>query len=122
MTDLAWNKDNREFIFDFLESLDLSEQDKQVIRWAYEDGWEKRSDGETWVADKFLGGIIKDPAGVVHDYINRVKGHTTPDGHVWTAWEANALYRRTKKALGSSWTLRWRRWLGITISIPLWWV
>lgn len=132
---IGWDLDNRWFLCSILiPNLRLSDGDKQVLRWAYGcDGgksWELESDGETAVADAFLDGVIKDPAGVVHDYINRVPGHKTPDGKVWTAWQANAVYRRVKKALGMGFRHRWRRWLGLTIShwagltIPLlrsWW-
>jgi hypothetical protein len=131
--DLSWDGDNRAFICKLVPNLDLCDYDKQVMRWAYgcDDGEssELKSDGETVVADKFLNGVIKSPAGVVHDYINRVLRHTTPDGKVWTAFESNALYRRIQKALGMTFRARWRRWFGLTISylygfvpgLPQWW-
>jgi hypothetical protein len=119
---LKWDGDNSWFLVDFvIPNLKLSDDDKRVMRWAYENGWEEKSDGETGVKDMFLGGVIKDPAGVVHDYINRVQNHTTPDGHKWTARESNALYRRIKKALGAGFRLRWRRWIGLTLSSWKWW-
>ena len=123
--DLDWDGDNRGFVCAWVvPNLKLSPADRQVLCWAYGcDGgksWEAESDGETVVSDMFLGGKIKSPAGVAHDYINRVPGHKTPDGHVWTAWESNALYRRVQAALGLTFRARWRRWLGLTI-FSLWW-
>jgi len=120
--ELDFHGDNAWYVLaHVIPHLRLSDYDKQVMRWCYEGGWELKSDGETLVKDMFLDGKIKDPAGVVHDYINRVEGHRTPDGHVWTVWESNALYRRIKKALGAGWWLRWRRWIGVTGSFLKWW-
>ena len=121
---LKWDADNRWFVLDtLLESMTLSEADKQVIRWAYNSDsgipgktFEQVSDGETGVRDKFINGVIKSIAGVGHDYINRVKDHTTPDGHKWSVWESNNLYLRIKKAEGAGFRHRWRRFLGITFS------
>ena len=119
---LSWDGDNAWFVLDFLlPNLNLSQEDKKVVRWAYANKYEQKSDGETVVKDVFLDGKIKSPAGVTHDYVRRVWGHKTPDGHVWTAWESNALYRRIQKALGGGFRLRWRRWAGLTLSIPYWW-
>ena len=126
--ELSWDGDNRKFLCRWLiPNLKLSDDDKQIMTWCYgchdpkAKNWETVSDGETLVHDMFMNGVIKSPAGVCHDYINRVYNHITPDGHKWTPREANALYRRIAKALGYSFRLRWRRWLGITISSEYWW-
>ncbi len=119
---LELNGDNSWFVVDYLiPNLNLSDYDKKVMTWAYMLGWEMKSDGESLVKDMFMDGVIKDPSGVTHDFINRVENHTTPDGRKWTARESNALYRRIKKALGAGFRLRWRRWIGLTISIWKWW-
>jgi hypothetical protein len=142
---IGWDSDNSEWLVrEIIPKMVLSDADKAVMKWAYLGGWELKSDGETGVEDDFMGGMVKSPAGVVHDYVNRVKNHTTPDGHKWTPWEANALFRRIKKA---QWALetgrkkkhgdinrltglvrwfrgfreRWRRWLAVSISVPIWW-
>jgi len=150
----AWSEDNSDFLIDTLiPALELSQQDKQVMRWAYGEDqscaqidpsaatYEMISDGDTFVSDDFLAGTIKDPAGVCHDYINRVPNHTTPDGYKWNPVMANALFRRIQKAL-KRWDIRrrkdlniitspikrlqgfckrWIRWVGVTVSIPFWW-
>jgi len=119
---LGWDLDNSEFMLKWIiPNLKLSEYDKEVMRWAYRSGAELQSDGETLVKDMFLNGLIKSPAGVVHDYLNRVMDHTTPDGKTWEAKETNALYLRIKKALGADFRQRWRRWFGVTISKCFWW-
>jgi len=149
-----WDDDNSDFVIgELLDDLCLSEPIKQMLRWAYgEDqtcrlfdpkavSYEILSDGETLVEDWFLDGIIKNPAGVAHDYGNRVPFHRTPDGHRWSAWELNSMYRHIQKALwiwdgkrksedlniltGSlrsfrGFRLRWRRWLGVTVSAWKW--
>ena len=123
----TWDGDNRHLVLDVLvPTFRLTQDDKQVIRWVYEfvpeeEGktFEQTSDGETMVKDNFLDGVIKSVAGVTHDGINRIPNHVTPDGHVWTVWESNALYRRIKKAEGAGFRLRWRRWAGLTISAAL---
>ena len=125
--DLKWDGDNSGFITRILiPNLKLSEYDKQVMMWAYgafpvPGSYEMQSDGETLVKDYFLNGVIKCPAGTTHDYLNRCPNHKTPDGHIWKPTEANALYRRIMKALGYPFCLRWRRWLGVTVSIWYWW-
>ena len=126
---LDWKADNRWFVIDILlPSLNLRGYDKKVMRWAYDHDtgienmtFEQLCDGETLVKDKFLDGIIKSPAGVGHDYLNRTPNHQTPDGHIWTPWQANALYLRILKSLGYGFRARWRRWLGVTISSNYWW-
>ena len=131
---LSWDGDNRWWIASFLiPNLDLSDADKAIMyeTYGWPDGksWEQESDGETLVRDWFLNGRIKNPAGVVHDTLNRVSGHQTANGHVWTCPETNALYRRIQRALGASLCLAWRRWAGLTISywagklpfVPDWW-
>lgn len=120
---VSWDGDNRKYVLEvILPVLQLSPYDKQILRWAYSEGYELISDGETVVNDLFLGGVIKSPAGVGHDYINRTPGHITPDGHIWTPSEANALYYRVMKALGYPLSVRIRRWLGVTVSIRQWWI
>jgi len=115
---MTWSGDNRLVMTHvIIPNLRLSTEDKRVMIWAYESGYEIISDGETCVADMFLDGVIKDPAGVVHDAINRVPLHITPyDARRWTCAESNALYRRIKKALGAGFRHRWRRWLGLTLA------
>jgi len=149
-----WDKDNSEFVInELMPELKLSMMDKMMLRWAYgEDqscrildldavSYEILSDGETLVEDWFLDAIIKNPAGVVHDYGNRVPHHITPDMKKWSATQLNALYRRVTKALwlwdmdrkkkDLNWLtgtmerfrgfrLRWRRWLGVTVSSMKW--
>lgn len=124
--DLRYHGDNSEFVvLSVLPFLKLSEYDKQVMRWAYgydgeKKNYELESDGETGVKDYFLNGDIKSPAGVVHDYINRVPEHTTPDGKVWTRQQSNQLYLRIAKALGYPPLLRWRRWAFLSLT-RFWW-
>lgn len=120
---LTWEGDNSKYMIHFLiPNLDLSEYDKAVMTWAYggeslgkkeKHSYEMDSDGESSVEDRFLNSVCKSPAGVSHDYINRVPHHMTPDGHVWTATESNALYLRIKKALGAGFRHRWRRYLAL---------
>ena len=124
--DLDYSGDNSEFICDhLLPKLKLSDYDKQVVRWAYgKDGetksYELESDGETGVHDFFLGGVLKAPNGVVHDFINRVPKHTTLDGHTWTRQQSNNLYLRVSKAIGYPPMLRWRRWAFLSLT-RFWW-
>ncbi len=118
--------DNSAFvIMSVLPFLHLPKPDKQVVRWAYgydgsDRNYELISDGETGVKDFFLNGSIKCPAGVTHDYINRVPAHTTPDGKVWTRQQSNNLYLRVAKALGYPPMLRWRRFLFLSATW-FWW-
>ena len=124
--DLHYDGDNSEFvILAVLPFLHLSDYDKQVVRWAYGyDGeprsYELESDGETGVKDYFLGGSIKCPAGVCHDFINRILDHTTADGKVWKRQQSNQLYLRLAKSLGYPPMLRWRRWMFLS-STWFWW-
>ena len=122
----GWDGDNSGYVVGMLPLLKLSEKDKYIIRWAYGKevpykSWEQESDGETLVKDWYLNGSMKNPAGVVHDALNRAYKHRTPDGHVWTWWEANAIYFRIQVALGSGYRLAVRRWFGLTISVFSWW-
>ena len=125
---LLWDGDNSDFILGtILPALHLSDADKQVVEWAYTawpelDGktYEQDSDGETVVRDMFVGGAIKCPAGVVHDTINRMPHHQTPDGKVWTRMESNGLYLRVAKSLGYTIPLRWRRYLFLSATW-FWW-
>ena len=124
--ELSWDGDNSEFMLKWIiPNLKLCDYDKAVLTWAYGGtalghtetrSYEKDSDGETGVKNLFLGGQVKPPEGVGHDYLNRVLLHETPDGHRWTPWEANKFYLRVKKATGGSFRLRWRRYLGLTLS------
>ena len=124
--EFVYDGDNSVFVvWHLLPFLHLSERDKQVVRWAYGyDGesknYEIESDGETFVKDWVLGGKIKSPQGVTHDYTNRVPDHQTPDGHVWTRPESNNLYYRISAATGYPWLLRSCRWLFVTVW-PFWW-
>lgn len=134
---LTWDGDNSQYMLHFLiPNLALSDYDKAVLTWAYggealgkkeKKSYEKDSNGESSVRDRFLNGKCKNPAGVSHDYINRVPHHMTPDGHIWTASESNAFYLRVKKALGAGFRHRWRRYLALqfTAWLPLalkgWW-
>lgn len=137
-----WNGDNSGYVLnELIPALKLSARDKAHMTMAYWSGAEKTSDGKTFAEDVFMGGLIKSPAGVSHDYINRVYNHTTPDGKVWTPWQANALFRRILKALWQyetdkkhdlnkitrtlrwirGWRMRWREWLAVTVLVPWWW-
>lgn len=124
--EVTFDGDNRKFIvLSILPVLDLSNADKQVIRWAYgydgsDRSYEIESDGETIVKDYFMGGKLKSPQGVTHDYINRVIGHTTPNGQIWKRQESNNLYLRIAKAAGYPPLLRWVRWAGVS-AYPFWW-
>ncbi len=113
---LDWDADNYWFVRTVIDNLKVSEYYKQVLHWAYKAGYEMLSDGETLVRDEFMRGRIKSPAGVGHDYINRTPVHTTPDGHTWTCQESNNFYLAVKKALGSSFFVRWSRYIGLTVS------
>ena len=137
--DITWDGDNREVVQHILiPNLALSDDDKATMQWAYAEGYELRSDGETAVPDRFMrhGGKylrlsprkpkLKSPAGVTHDAVNRVPDHRTPDGQQWTIPQANGLYRRVMKALNKVdpgsyyWLVRYRRWLGVT-TYRGWW-
>lgn len=118
---LEYDGDNAWYVIKHvIPHLKLSDKDKVTLIEAYAKGYEQISDGETGVKDEFLDGKIKSPAGVGHDYITRVLEHITDDGHRWTKWEANAFYRRTKKATGSGFRVRWRRWAFLTAT-SYWW-
>lgn len=127
---LDYNGDNSEFVCDLIPLLKLSDADKKTMLNAYgrageSKSYEMESDGETIVKDMFLDGVIKSPGGVTHDYVNRVPDHRTPDGHIWTRGECNALYLRIMKALGYGPARRWRRYLSVCVSgwVPFfsWW-
>ena len=145
MPTIEYDGDNSAFMNEkVIPFLKLSDYDKKVMKWVYHSGIEKESDGETGVEDDFMGGMIKSPAGVAHDYINRIENHETPDGKVWTAMQANNFFLRVKKAQWEfetrrkmkrgdinrltriarsirGWKHRWRRWAGVCISIKSWW-
>ena len=125
---ITWDGDNSHFVINvLLPNLKLSDDDKHILAMAYgyngeKKSYERDSDGETLVRDMFLRGIvkIKSPCGVVHDYLNRVPNHQTPDGRVWTRTEANALYRRIAKATGYGFMRRNWRWAGLQLTW-YWW-
>lgn len=124
---LSWDGDNAKFVVEtLLPLLKLPDDVRQVLRWAYgyddsDRSYEKESDGSSVVPDWFMLGLIKEPPGVGHDYINRVKNHTTPDGKKWSAWASNRWYYRAMKVFGYTRAHRVTRWLGLTVSIPFWW-
>lgn len=123
---LSYDGDNGCFMVNqIIPNLILSDYDKQVLRWSYgydeeAKSYELDSDGETFVKDLFFGGKIKSPNGVGHDYLNRVPGHTTPDGKEWTRQETNNFYKRVSKAIGYPWFVRNRRWFYLTLSRSWW--
>ncbi len=125
--ELSWNGDNVDFmVHTLIPNLKLSNFDKYIMTWAYEEGWEMISDGETIVKDTFLNGVIKCPAGVIHDAINRCDDHTTPGNgvfpeKVWGVMATNAIYYRIHRALGTGWFLRVRRWVVVSVSWFQWW-
>lgn len=112
----SWDGDNREFVIEqLLPRMTLSNDVRQVIRWAYGyDGAERSyelnnnpdgimgSDGATLAVDYFLGGLIKEPPAVGHDmlYILHHEGKTTPDGHIWTQKESDIWYKKAETEFG----------------------
>jgi len=120
---LKWDGDNRHFIVeDLLPRMVMRQATRQVIRWAYGyDGegksWEMESDGSTLVPDMFMGGLVKEPYGVGHDYLCRLlrKGVRTPDGHLWTWAEAAAWYRDAVTDFGFPFRAWWR-WFGLRVA------
>jgi len=138
---LDWNADNSTYILHMLiPNLKLKPFEKQLMRWAYGADWEPNwvdsngdsvpfeflSDGETGVEDEYWNGKIKSPAGVAHDFGNRIvtKGvkHRLPSGEVIKMWKLNRSYRRIMKALPGSYGLveRWGRWFGVTLYTHWW--
>ena len=103
---ITWHGDNRVFVVEeVLPRMDLSDDVRQVIRWAYGyDGsltsWEIQSDGSSFVADRFMLGMIKEPPGVAHDYLYGTAQHRTPDGRLWTRLEADLFYFRAEQQFG----------------------
>lgn len=124
---IGWAADNRRFVIeDWLPHLCAPPDVLQVIRWAYGyDGevksYEHASDGSTGVPDRAMNGLIKEPAGVAHDYLNRCPRHITPDGHRWTMLETCAWYRRALIVFGYHPAHARLRQLGLVISSPCWW-
>ena len=119
---LDYDGDNRRFVIeDWLTRLNAPDDVYQVIRWAYGydgelDSWEMRSDGSTIVPDRSMNGLLKEPPGVGHDYLNRVAYHITPDDHEWTCAATNRWYRRAMAVYGYHPLRRWVRWIGLTVS------
>lgn len=128
---LTYNGDNRRFVVEeWLPELDSPEDVRQVIRWAYgydgsDRSYEMESDGSSIVPDFSMNGIIKEPVGVGHDFLNRVMNHITPDGHKWTMKETCDWYRSGMKVYNYGPIRRWFRWTGLMLSanIPFigWW-
>lgn len=143
---LAWNGDNREFVVnELLPALHPSKDVLQVLRWAYgydgsDRSYEMESDGSTIVPDRFMMGIIKEPPGVGHDYLNRVHGqpkrqfdvnieagmikllpHITPDGHRWTALESCLWYRKCLVCFGYPTPMAWIRFFALATTHGWWW-
>lgn len=124
---LRWDGDNRKFVIEtLLHLLPISVEVRQVLRWAYgydgaDRSYEMESDGTSVAPDWFMLGRIKEPPGVGHDYLNRVKNHTTPDGFKWSAMASNVWYWRAMRDFGYTRPHRLVRWIGLTITIPFWW-
>lgn len=91
-----WDRDHREFVCNVLLPMIRPRPSvDQVIRWAYNAGMEKRSDGSSCVPDyAYRWGNIKDPMGVGHDYLFELHHLGVPDpmGHYWTLVECNLFY------------------------------
>lgn len=124
---LRWSGDNRVFVVEeLLPCMNLRPETRQVIRWAYGyDGerksYEHESDGSSVVPDRFMMGLIKEPVGVGHDYLNRVMRHTTPDGHRWTMNETCLWYAHGCIDFNYPVVLAWTRYTGLWFSSPCWW-
>lgn len=124
---ISWHADNRMFVIEeYIPRLKCPPDVLQVLRWAYGyDGeaksYEHASDGSTAVPDRSLNGLIKEPPGVGHDYLNRVKDHCTPDGHIWTIAETCRWYRRALIAFGYAPLHARLREFGLLVSSPFWW-
>lgn len=123
---LSWSADNRYFVVEILlPRLNLPNDVRQVVRWAYgydgeQSSYERRSNGSSCVPDNFMGSIIKEPAGVGHDYLFSKRGYTLPNGERWGWWKCNWWYLRAQWHFG--YPLRAVvRFLGLTIlSYPVW--
>jgi hypothetical protein len=109
--------DNREFVVErILPAVDPRPEVRQVIRWAYGyDGsggsYEMESDGSSLVEDLFMGGLLKEPFGVGHDWLYWLQrtGQADPSGHVWTRNEADNWYRKAAADFGYPWRAIVRR-------------
>lgn len=126
---LEWDGDNREFIVHtLLPRMKLPADVLQVIRWAYgfdqsEMSYEQDADGSSVVADYFMGGLIKEPAGVGHDMLYRLhrEGKRLPNGQRWGFWKCNWWYKRAMTAFGYP-VRAWLRMVGLSIGGgPAWW-
>ena len=119
---LEWDADNAGFVCDvLLPQLGITGDVEKVICWAYgrDGGWpsyERISDGSSLVADLFLGGKIKEPFGVGHDFLYELNRlcMADPSGRQWTKLEADAWYRRAAAAFGFRWRAR-VRWIGLQL-------
>lgn len=99
---------------------------RQVVRWAYgydqppwfamRGSYEQTSDGSSDVPDYFMGGLIKEPAGVGHDFLYELhrRGLADPGGKVWTFNQANLWYLRAMKDFGYPARAVWR-YVGLSI-------
>ena len=102
-----WNKDHREFVLGVLLPMVRPRRKvEKVIQWAYEVGFERKSNGSSVVPDlAYDYGNIKDPMGVAHDWLFWLheNGLADPDGHVWTLWECNVWYLKAWRDFGHPW-------------------
>lgn len=125
---LEWDGDNRVIVVEhILPQLKLRPDVWKVIRWAYgydgsDRSYEMESDGSSVVPDLFIGGLIKEPFGVGHDYLYILhhEGRCDPSGHVWGWWAANNWYRRALQDFGLP-VRAWVRWTGLTLGSWITW-
>ena len=91
-----WSKDHRDFVLNvLLPMVRPRARVSKVITWAYEAGFEAKSDGSSVVPDVgYDYGNIKDPMGVAHDYLFWLhdNGMADPEGHKWGLTECNVWY------------------------------
>lgn len=124
---LTWDGDNRVFVIEvLLPILPVRDNTRRIIRWAYgydgsDRSYEQESDGSSVVKDWFMLGLIKEPPGVGHDYINRVNEHTTPDGHKWTPMQSIFWYYKAMRDFGYARVHAAIRFVGLAITVPFWW-
>lgn len=102
-----WGKDHRDWVLGVLLPMVRPPGDlARLIQMAYESGAEQDSDGSTIIADRtYPFGNIKDPVGVMHDWIFKLhhQGSPDPDGHYWGLLEANWAYARGQWAFERKW-------------------
>jgi len=122
-TKAEWAKDHREFVLTVLLPHIIRPRPsvEQVIRWAYEAGYELKSNGSSVVPDvTWPFGRVKDPGGVGHDWLHWLQrnGLADPRGHRWTRMESINWYRDAM--LDFKRPVRARvRWLGLVLGS--WW-